>query len=310
LILTLTINPALDRNVNVDRLVFEDRAYILATSESAGGRGINASRVLHSYGAETLAILVSGGENGKRLELLLQNAGFPFEAVPVAREIRTNLTISDQQGLTAKLNEKGPALDPEELRDLEKAVERKLPQADWLMLCGSIPPSVDQNFYSRLIATARRQGVKTLLDADGEALLRGIEAGPTVVTPNHQEAERLLNRALITRAHFLDAVSRIQQMGSESAILSLGARGAVATDGVQTFEVLPPRIDAVSPIGAGDAAAAAYVWAQTKAKEFADCVRWGVAAGTASAKLPGVQFASLEQATVIYKDTEVKYTTV
>ncbi|MGH9594759.1 MAG: PfkB family carbohydrate kinase, partial [Bryobacteraceae bacterium] len=107
MILTLTINPAVDRNVSVDRLVFDDRAYILATSESAGGRGINASRVLHSYGAKTLAILISGGKNGERLEALLQDAGFPFEAVPVAHEIRTNLTISDQQGLTAKLNEQG-----------------------------------------------------------------------------------------------------------------------------------------------------------------------------------------------------------
>ena len=306
MILTLTINPAVDRNVSVDRLVFDVRAYILATSESAGGRGINASRVLHSYGAKTLAILISGGKNGQRLQTLLQDAGFPFEAVPVAEEIRTNLTISDQQGLTAKLNEQGPAISKDELNRLEKAVERKLPKASWLMLCGSIPPSVDQNFYNKLIVMAREKGVKTLLDTDGDALLHGIEAGPTVVTPNHQEAERLLSRALITRAHYLDAVSRIKLMGAESVILSLGARGAVATDGVNTFEVLPPRIDAVSPIGAGDAAAAAFVWAQNKKKEFPDCVRWGVAAGTASTRLAGMRFASLEQAKEIYKLTEVR----
>lgn len=306
LILTLTLNPAVDRNVSVDRLVFEDRAYILATSESAGGRGINASRVLHSYGAKTLAILISGGKNGGRLEALLQGAGFPFEAVPVTEEIRTNLTISDQQGLTAKLNERGPRITADELARVEKAVERRLPRASWLMLCGSIPPAVDQNFYSKLIAMAREKGAKTLLDTDGEALLHGIEARPTVVTPNHQEAERLLSRALITRAHYLDAVSRIKAIGAESVILSLGARGAVASDGANTFEVLPPRVDAVSPIGSGDAAAATFVWARTKKKEFADCVRWGVAAGTASARLPGVGFASLEQAKEIYKATEVR----
>lgn len=290
----------------MDRLVFDDRAYILSTGESAGGRGINASRVLYSYGAKTLAILVSGGKTGQQLESLLQGQGFPFEAVPISAEIRTNLTISDQQGLTAKLNEQGPAITAEELRRLESTIETRLAKATWLMLCGSIPPSVEQNFYAKLIAKARRKGVKTLLDTDGDALLHGLEAGPTVVTPNQQEAERLLNRALITRAHFLDAVSRIKSMGAEFVILSLGARGAVATDGTNTLEVLPPRIDAVSPIGAGDVAAATFVWAQTKKKEFPDSVRWGVAAGTASTRLPGTQFATLEQTKEIYKQTELR----
>jgi fructose-1-phosphate kinase PfkB-like protein len=136
--------------------------------------------------------------------------------------------------------------------------------------------------------------------------LHGVEAGPTVVTPNQPEAERLLNRALITRAHFIEAAARIKAMGAESVILSLGSRGVVAVNENQLMEVLPPRIDAVSPLGAGDALAAAYVWAATKKKDFADCVRWGVAAGTASARLPGLEFANLEQTKEIYKSVEAR----
>src|SRR5205814_10067317 len=105
LILTLTINPAIDRNVTADRLVFEDRGYILATSECAGGRGINASRVIHSFGGKTIAIATSGGLTGRRFEELLQTSGFPVQFVHISQEIRTNLTISDKQGLTVKLNE-------------------------------------------------------------------------------------------------------------------------------------------------------------------------------------------------------------
>jgi 1-phosphofructokinase family hexose kinase len=306
LILTLTVNPSVDRNVSVDRLVFDDRAHILATSESAGGRGIIASRVLHAYGVKTLAILVSGGATGQKLEGLLAGAGFPFETVPVSEEIRTNLTISDQQGLTAKLNEQGPSITDDELARLESVVESRLAKAQWLMLCGSIPPTVRQSFYSELIHKAKKRGVKTLLDTDGDPLLLGIEAGPTVVRPNQQEAERLLGRALITRAHFWEAAKRMKAMGAESVVLSLGSRGAVATDGPKTFEVLPPRIDAVSPIGAGDAAAATFVWKETRKKDFPDCVRWGVAAGTASARLPGMNFANLEQVKEIYKHTEIR----
>ena len=306
MILTLTLNPAVDRNVLVDRLVFEDRAYILSRGDSPGGRGINASRVLHSFGAKTFAVVTSGGKNGELFESLLASGGFPVEAVHIKKEIRTNFTITDKYGLTIKLNELGPQLTNRDLERVEDAVARRLSKAKWLMLCGSIPPGVASDFYCQLIRMARGNDVKTLLDTDGEALLHGVEAEPTVVTPNQPEAERLLNRALITRAHFRDAAQRIKDMGAESVILSLGSRGAVATDGHRTIEVSPPRVDVLSPIGAGDAMAAAFVWARTNKSNFADAVRWGVAAGTATAQLPGLEFATREQTDQIYKSVEVK----
>jgi 1-phosphofructokinase family hexose kinase len=306
LILTVTINPSVDRNIQVDRLVFEDRAYILSRSDSAGGRGMNASRVLDSFGAKTLAVVTSGGASGQRLEKLAAKAGFPVKVVPIHNESRVNLTITDKQGLALRLNERGPLITPEELKRMEKAVASRLESATWLMLCGSIPPGVSTDFYTKLIGMARERRVKTLLDTDGDALLHGIEAGPSIVSPNQPEAERLLNRALITRAQFLEAAQRIKAMGAEAVMLSLGGRGVVAVNDNQLLEVIPPRTDAVSPLGAGDALAAAYVWAATKRKDFADCVRWAVAAGTASAKLPGLETANLEQTKEVYKAVEVR----
>jgi len=306
LILTVTINPSVDRNIQVDRLVFEDRAYILSRSDSAGGRGMNASRVLHSFGAKTLAIVTSGGVSGQRLEKLAAKSGFPVKVVPIHNESRVNLTITDKQGLALRLNERGPLISPEELTGVEKAVASRLESATWLMLCGSVPPGVSTDFYTKLIRMARKRKVKTLLDTDGDALLRGIEEGPTVVSPNQQEAERLLNRALITRAQFLEAAARMKGMGAEAVILSLGGRGVVAVNENQMLEVMPPRIDVASPLGAGDALAAAYVWAATKRKDFADCVRWAVAAGTATANLPGLEFANLEQTKEVYRSVEVR----
>ena len=306
MILTVTINPSVDRNVQVDRLVFEDRAYILARSDSAGGRGMNASRVLHSFGAKTLAIVTSGGASGERLQKLAAKSGFPVKVVPILNESRVNLTITDKQGLALRLNERGPLITPEELKRVEKAVASRLESASWLMLCGSIPPGVSTDFYTKLIGMARQAKVKTMLDTDGDALLHGIEAFPSIVSPNQPEAERLLNRALITRAQFLEAAQRIKAMGAEAVMLSLGGRGVVAVNENQLLEVIPPRTDAVSPLGAGDALAAAYVWAATKRKDFADCVRWAVAAGTASAKLPGLEFANLEQTKEVYKSVEVR----
>jgi 1-phosphofructokinase family hexose kinase len=306
LILTLTVNPAIDHNVNADRLVFEERGYILSTNESAGGRGLNASSVIHSFGGKTLAILTSGGAGGKRIEELVRTHGFPVEVAPIRNEIRTNLTITDRQGLTIKLNEAGPAMDKLELDRLEKITVRLLDQATWLMLCGSIPPGVPSDFYARLIKTAGKKKVKTLLDTDGEALQAGIEARPTVVHANQGEAERLLNTAILTRSHFLDAARKLRAMGAGSSILSLGSRGAIGATAKATFEALPPRVDALCPIGAGDALAAAFTWAMVNRNDFEDALRWGVAAGTASAKLPGTGFASLPETEQVYKLVEMR----
>lgn len=306
MILTLTINPAIDRTIAVDKLVFEDRAYIQSSNDTAGGRGVNASRVLHDFGSKTAAILTAGGETGVRLKSLIGTFGFPTDCVDVASPTRTNLTISDKQGLTLKLNEQGSPITAEELQAVRTAVERRLAKAAWLLICGSVPPGVPPHFYAELIELARAKKVKTLLDTDGQALEAGLEAKPTAVKPNQAEAERLLHRALISRHQVLEAVRDLKAMGPEMVILSLGGRGAiVATDEV-LLEAIPPRIDPVCPIGAGDALSAAFAWALSKRKPVADALCWGVAAGTASTLLPGVETASLEQTRAIYNRVEIR----
>ncbi|MBK5290525.1 MAG: 1-phosphofructokinase family hexose kinase [Acidobacteriia bacterium] len=306
LILTVTVNPAIDKTVSADRLVFEDRSYILSSTEAAGGRGLNASRVLHAFGANTLAIAPSGGEAGEQLHAYLSSNLYPFELVPIARGIRTNLIITDKQGLTVKLNEPGPELSPEELARMEKAVCQHLDKASWLLLCGSLPPGVSSAFYCRLIRAAKKRGVKTLVDTDAEVLQDALLEGPTAITPNQHEASRLLNKGLITRQHIRSAATRLLSMGSEWVLLSLGGRGAIGARNGQIVEAVPPSVDAVCPIGAGDALNAAFVWAISRNDDFADAVRWGVAAGTASAILPGIQFASLDQTRAIYEKVELR----
>ncbi len=306
------MNPAIDRTIGVDRLAFDDRAYILSSNDSAGGRGINAARVIHSFGGDTVAILPVGGDRGVRIGHHLEDCGFRVEQVPIRNDIRRNFTITDRHGLTIKLNEIGPRLDKTELANIEQVVDRHLEHARWLMLCGSLPPGVPADFYARMIERAKQRGVKTLLDTDGDALGRGIEAGPTVVTPNQQEAERLLNTVLLTRAHAITAARKIVTMGAEAVALSLGPRGAIGAwldaDGKeQVVEVIPPRVDAISPIGAGDAKQAALAWAMDRGDAFPQALAWGVASGTASAKLPGMNFGTLAQTTEIHQDVDLRH---
>jgi 6-phosphofructokinase 2 len=300
------MNPAIDRIIGVDRLAYDDRAYINSSHESAGGRGINASSVLSAFGAETLAILLSGGDAGQRLQGYLGQSGFPTMVVPIRNEIRTNLTITDKHGLTVNLNEAGPAIAKAELAAVERVVRQTLKRSAWLMLCGSLPPGAPAGFYARLIAMAREKKVPTLLDCDGAPLRGGLEARPTVVTLNQQEAERMLGRTLLTRTHGLEAARQIRAAGPESVVLSLGSRGALGAFADGLYEAVPPRVDAVCPIGAGDALAAAYTWSMTRKSSPAEALRWAVAAGTASARLPGMNFATLAQTEEIYRQVEVR----
>jgi 1-phosphofructokinase family hexose kinase len=306
LIVTLTVNPTIDRVISVDRLAFEDRAYINSTRETAGGRGINSSYVIHSFGGKTLAVMTSGGDTGRRLEGHLQRGGIQFQTVPIANQIRTNLTITDQHGLTVNLNEAGPELTKADVDRIETTVKDALAKASWLMVCGSVPPGVPPDFYARLISAARKKKVKTLLHAHAEALRHGIEEKPTVVTPNQQEADRLLGRSLLTRTHYLEAAAAIRSMGADSVVLSLGSRGAVGAFAKGLVEAIPPRVDALCPIGAGDALTAGYTWAIERKNNPVEAMKWGVAAGTATARLPGMRFASLEQTQEVFAQVELR----
>jgi fructose-1-phosphate kinase PfkB-like protein len=174
------------------------------------------------------------------------------------------------------------------------------------MLCGSLPPSVDPHFYTKLIKLAAKHKVETFLDTDEDPLLYGLEAGPTIVKPNQSEAERIMNAPLITRSQMIDAVQRIKTLGAKSVVLSLGSRGAIAATSAEgVLEVTPPVVDARCPIGAGDAMAAAIVWALEQENSLGDALRWGVAAGTASALLPGIELANFEQSKEIFQKTTI-----
>ena len=219
---------------------------------------------------------------------------------------RTNLTITDKHGLTVNLNETGPELAKSEVARVERVVRDSLDKASWLLLCGSLPPGVPASFYGKLVAMARKKKVKTLLHADGRALVEGIEQKPTVVTPNQNEAERLLGRTLLTRTHHLEAAAQIRALGAEGVVLSLGSRGAVGAFADGLLEAIPPRVEAVCPIGAGDALTAAFAWSCTQKGTAAEALRWGVAAGTASARLPGMNFATQHQTEEIYRLVEIR----
>jgi 1-phosphofructokinase family hexose kinase len=295
MILTLTVNPAIDRTVITDRINYEDRVYVRSSFEQAGGKGINAALVVQGLGAPVLALATAGGRTGKRMAELLESSGLPIALIPIRNPIRCNLTISDMQGLTLKLDETGPEISPAEEKRIERVTRQRLEGANWLLLCGSLPPGMTPDFYARLVQIAREKNVRTLLDTGGEALRLGLQARPAVVKPNKHEAERLLNRPLLTRQHSVEALHDISRMGAEMVVLSLGSDGAMGVSSNGSYHALAPEIKLACPIGAGDALAATCIWALSQGHPFPEALRWGVAAGTAAAATPGTSFASFPE---------------
>lgn len=308
MILTLTLNPAIDLTLSTDRIVYDDRSWILAESEHAGGKGINAAQVIHAYGGDVHAISTIGGATGKRFAELVEESRIPVTLIPVQGETRWNFAATDEQGLTIKLDHEGTPLSGEELASIDRAVGEKLPHASWLMLTGSLPPGVPPEFYARLIAESHRHKVPVLFDSSGEALRLGLAAKPSVAKPNRPEAERLLDRTILSQSQAASAAQEMRQMGAERLILSMGSQGAIAAWEEGLLRAVPPAVQTGCPLGAGDVLAATCVWALSRNLSFPEAFGWATAAATVSAAKPGITFGPLEEVEQMRQRIEVRST--
>ena len=307
MILTLTLNPAVDVSLATDRIIYDDRSYINSETYQAGGKGINVARALLDFGwTDVQAIAPYGGVMGERFARLVREGGLPVTLVPVQGETRRNVAVIDDEGLTLKLDQRGNPLLEQELERIEAALLEKLPGASWLTLNGSLPPGVPVDYYARLIGLARDHGVKTLVDTSGPPLARALAAGPTLAKPNRPEAERLLGRGLLSERASLAAAQEILALGPEHVILSLGGHGAVAVWGKRRFHAVPPEIQTGSPIGAGDVLGAVTVGALRQGDSFEDAFVWGVAAATVAASLPGLGTGPIEEVAKMREHIEVR----
>ena len=305
-IVTLTLNPSIDVTLTTDRILYDDRSYILSEQRHAGGKGINAAQVINSYGGNVHAIATCGGNRGESFQRMLDNAGIERTLIPVEGETRRNFAVNDQHGLTIKVDQAGEYLHPEEIHNIEQAVIAKLPSADWLLLTGSQPSGVPVDFFSRMIHMAAQHAVPTLLDSSGEPLRRGLAACPNVAKPNRPEAERLLNRTLLSQMQSAAAASEIHAMGATQVLLSLASQGVIAVRKEDLIAAVPPSIETGCSIGAGDVLAATYIWALTQGESHIEALRWAVAASTAAAGKPGLSFAPIDEVESIRDRVELR----
>jgi 1-phosphofructokinase family hexose kinase len=295
MIYTVTLNPAVDRELLVPAIEFDS---VLRASESrvdTGGKGFNVSRMLVSLGAASVALGFAGGRSGELLRDGLHALGIETDFVWVEGETRTNVSIvSQSQNRYVKANEPGPLISPA-CQEQMRAKVRSLAQAgDWWVLAGSLPPGVPDSMYAEMIAMIQARGARTILDTSGGALEYGCQAGPYLVKPNAYEAGMLARLQTGSRADLIAAANAILQMGPDHVVISLGKDGAMLVQDGQAWVAGSPPVVERNPIGAGDSMIGGLVWGLSQGLELKESLRWSIACGAATASLSGTAVGSRE----------------
>jgi 6-phosphofructokinase 2 len=290
MIATVTLNPSLDKTVTVEQLVIDETNRWTSFRRDPGGKGINVSRVIHELRGKTIVYGFIGGVDGEILKQLLQQQGVPFDFTPIKGEVRSNLIITNMETCCqTRIDAPGPHISKGELESLISKIIHTEPKPSFLVMAGSIPPGVPDNIYARLIEEAKAQGVKTVLDSDGQWLREGIKAKPTVIKPNVHEAEDLLGTKLKDEASIIQAAKTLVNQGIEVVAISRGPDGLIIATDTQTLSVIPPQVEISSTVGAGDSAVAGMVLSLTRGDTIEDACRLAVAAGTATTLTPGTE---------------------
>ena len=187
MIVTVTLNPSLDRAVEVDALTRGEVIRATAAHLDPGGKGVNVSRALLANGVPSVAVLPCGGDEGGQLVRLLKAEGVEVLAVPITGRTRSNITLAEPDGTVTKVNEPGPAMYRAEFDEITDRVLTCAGSADWVVLCGSVPPGLPDDAYAQLCHRLRAAGIRVAVDTSGPALREAALAGANLLKPNRDE---------------------------------------------------------------------------------------------------------------------------
>ena len=292
MILTVTLNPSVDRAIYVDELKLGDTNRVERSETDAGGKGINLSRVADELGAQTLATGFLGGGPGAFVMSVLKREGVPCDFVPIEGDTRINFSVEDEaKNPPTTFNERGPNIHQREWEALLEKCRHHSAKTKWACVGGSVPPGLGADVYKTLLLLFKERNCRTLLDADGEPLRIGLEAHPDLVKPNSKEAERLLGWPIKSDEDAIRAAREMRALGAETVILSRGEDGAVLVSNSGTWIGRSPKVEVCSTIGSGDSMLGAFLWALEEGMTEDEAFRWGLAAGAATAMTNGSEIA-------------------
>ena len=292
MIYTVTLNPALDKTVEIPGMALDTVNRITAMRTDPGGKGINVSKVIAKLGGTSVALALLGGGTGRAIADALEEMGLRCELQFVEGETRTNLKVVDPVNHTnTDLNEPGISVTPAVLDGLLDRLIGLIQPGDLVVLSGSLPKGAPGDTYYTWVARCKEAGAKVFLDADGALLAEGLRAAPDLVKPNQDELSRLVGHPLETVEALAGAAGALLADGVQKVVVSMGGKGAlyVTRDTVLYAEGL--KVPVGSTVGAGDSVVAALTVAETQGLSLEDTVRLSTATGAANVMCSGSQAA-------------------
>lgn len=286
-IATVTLNAALDRTLRVDRLEIGRKTRLCSESVQSGGKGVNVARVLHALGVETRALVVVGGTTGRAIADDLGHAGLPSTCIEAPGESRTCIEIVEPDGRATQLHGSGVEGGGELILAVVRAIEALPDHFTWIALCGSQPPGMPSDGVRSLLLAARRRGLRVAIDTSGAPLAQAWAAGPDLVRINDVEL------ASIGAIAPSDAPPYRLRGDAPLGVVSRGANPFEAWEHGACLRITPPRVDAVSAIGCGDAMMAGLLESLAVNEPFADALRRATALAVAAACSPVAGSADL-----------------
>ncbi|HDH10773.1 MAG TPA: 1-phosphofructokinase [Nitrospirae bacterium] len=294
MIYTITLNPAMDRTLRVEKIRPDDSNRIAEEQRYAGGKGIDVSRVLTTLGPVNKALGFVGGFAGEELEGRLLNEGIACDFVRISGETRTNIIVNEAStGNQTVFNAKGPEIRPYELMQMIHKVE-KVEGPEIVAISGSLPPGVHPEIYRKIIGIFKERGARVLLDTDGDALKVGIQGLPDIIKPNIHELGRLVGQELQEKDEIISAANSVLKQGTGIVLVSMGAEGILLIAEKEQYIASPPVVKIENTIGAGDSAVAGFVYGLSGDKTLKEALVCAVAAGTATTLRPGTALCRKE----------------
>lgn len=305
MIYTITLNPSLDRIIEVEELIYDDVNEVVEEKKYPSGKGIDVSRVIKELGGQSIALGFIGGYNGLELEGRLINEGILCDFTEINDEIRTNIIIYQRKKkLQTLLSTHGPSISETAGAAFFRKIQG-IPMNSIVVISGNIPAGMNESFYAQLVTTLKGKNVKVFLDTDEEALRIGVDAGPYLIKPNIHEFGRLVKKSVVEIDEILKYAKPYESI-VEYVVVSMGARGVVGISGKGNFHVAPPKVKVRSSISSGDSLLAGIVFVLSKGGTFEDALIQGVACGTATALNPGNDLCAKEDVDFIKKDVIIK----
>lgn len=305
-IVTVTLNPSIDVTLWSDGLHPDQANRVLRETREVGGKGINVSRVVHTFGLESLSLAVAGKDNAGEFARFLEQDGLRYELLEVEGAVRENLTLRCD-GETLKLNRKGPSLSALMIGALMALIRGRVRPGDIVVFAGSLPENVPVRDYVELIQAVKNTGVLVALDSDVLTLADYRRVSPWLIKPNIHELRHILEVAGPTVADIADAARVLHDGGVENVLVSLGGSGLICLCDQGLLQAAVPPVEVKSTVGAGDSALAGFITGFVKGSDLADCVRLAAACGSAAVMEDGTAVATKEGAAALLGDIQVRW---